>query len=291
VFRIAPGGALTTLYSFCTLNDCADGSEPSAALVQGTDGNFYGTTYYYGSGAYSRGTIFSITPSGAPTTLHSFCLERRKQLCADGMNPASALVQASDGNFWGTNSGGDVTDGSPCLRAAEGCGTIFYITPTGEFSTYYIFLRRSENLRQRLQPERPHPSQRWHPVWHDHEWVRGIRIWGIFKYLAERELDPALTPDPLTFSEWKVGSTSERKQVTIRNVNTGLANLALTSFAVSGPFAISATTCGATLAAGRACQVSITFSPTATGVSTGTLSVSDNAPGAPQTVNLSGTGD
>jgi len=74
-------------------------------------------------------------------------------------------------------------------------------------------------------------------------------------------------------------------------VNTGAETLDFTGFTVSAPFAISANTCGATLAAGKTCKVSITFTPTATGTATGTLSVSDNAPLSPQTVSVSGTGD
>jgi uncharacterized repeat protein (TIGR03803 family) len=44
IFSIVPGGTPVTLYNFCSQTNCADGSYPSAALVQGTDGNFYGTT-------------------------------------------------------------------------------------------------------------------------------------------------------------------------------------------------------------------------------------------------------
>ena len=45
VFKITPGGTLTTLHSFCSQANCTDGSVPSAGLVQATDGSFYGTTY------------------------------------------------------------------------------------------------------------------------------------------------------------------------------------------------------------------------------------------------------
>ena len=64
VFRITPAGTLTTLHSF----DWYDGASPTGALVQGNDGNFYGTTY--GGGADPHyGTVFKITPAGALTTL------------------------------------------------------------------------------------------------------------------------------------------------------------------------------------------------------------------------------
>jgi len=66
VFEITPSGTLTTMHSF----DGADGSGTNAGLIQGTDGNFYGTTY--SGGANSNGTIFKINAKGALTTLHSF---------------------------------------------------------------------------------------------------------------------------------------------------------------------------------------------------------------------------
>src|SRR5208282_6384104 len=43
-FKVTPGGTLTTLYTFCSQINCTDGAEPDAGLVQGTNGNFYGTT-------------------------------------------------------------------------------------------------------------------------------------------------------------------------------------------------------------------------------------------------------
>src|ERR1700686_4818954 len=76
LFKITPSGTLTTLYNFCSQSGCADGQEPGGALVQGTDGNLYGTTGAGGNSAcgYSGGcgTIFKITTTGTLTTLHSF---------------------------------------------------------------------------------------------------------------------------------------------------------------------------------------------------------------------------
>lgn len=101
IFRITPGGTLTTLYSFsCSQSGCPDGSNPQAALIQATDGNVYGTTLgdvYFG---HSSGTVFKITPEGVLTTLHTFCTQRS---CPDGGYPEAPLVQANDGNFYGTS--------------------------------------------------------------------------------------------------------------------------------------------------------------------------------------------
>jgi uncharacterized repeat protein (TIGR03803 family) len=124
VFKMTPGGTLTTLYSFCSQSNCLDGSGPSEALVQATDGNFYGTTGSGGANGY--GTVFKITPGGTLTTLHSFDY-------TDGYGP-NRLVQATDGNFYGTTvQGGDNCSG------LGGCGTAFKMTPSGALTTLYTF--------------------------------------------------------------------------------------------------------------------------------------------------------
>ena len=97
VFKITPGGALTRLYSFCSLSNCLDGYITYAGLVQATDGNLYGTMVL--GGAHDDGTVFKITPSGTRTTLYSFCSQSG---CTDGRYPEAGLVQATDGNLYGT---------------------------------------------------------------------------------------------------------------------------------------------------------------------------------------------
>ena len=87
----SPAQTFTTLVNL----DGTNGSGPTGVLVQGTDGNFYGTTS--GGGAIGYGTVFKITPGGKLTTLHSFD-------CTDGANPNAGLVQGTDGNFYGTTS-------------------------------------------------------------------------------------------------------------------------------------------------------------------------------------------
>ncbi len=116
---------LTNLYAFCAQPGCPDGSLPLSSLVQASDGNFYGTTY--GGGAHGTGgTVFKITPSGTLTTLYSFC---SRMSCTDGSGPSAGLVQASDGNFYGTTVNG----------GAYNLGTIFQITPAGTLTTLHSF--------------------------------------------------------------------------------------------------------------------------------------------------------
>ena len=123
VFRITPSGALTTLYSFCSLPACADGEGPTAGLVQAADGNLYGIT---AGGADSLGTVFQITPAGTLTTLHTFCPETG---CTDGYGPYGGLVEVPDGNLYGTTEWGGV----------YGLGTVFKITPAGVLTRLHSF--------------------------------------------------------------------------------------------------------------------------------------------------------
>jgi uncharacterized repeat protein (TIGR03803 family) len=134
VFRLTPSGTLTTLHGFCSQTKCTDGAWPRARLVQGTDGNFYGTTWGGGlagscggnDAPFGCGTVFKITPDGTLTTLYRFCTQTN---CADGANLGSALVQATDGNFYGTVYGG----------GGYGSGTFFRITPAGQLTTLHNF--------------------------------------------------------------------------------------------------------------------------------------------------------
>jgi uncharacterized repeat protein (TIGR03803 family) len=128
VFKVTPNGTLTTIYNWCSQPNCADGNyeflpEPST-FVQASDGNFYGVND--SGGASGFGTAFKLTPSGTLTTLHNWCSEPN---CADGWDAANGLIQATDGNFYGTTY----------RFGANGLGTFFKMTPSGTLTTLYNF--------------------------------------------------------------------------------------------------------------------------------------------------------
>jgi uncharacterized protein (TIGR03437 family) len=122
VFKLTPSGAETTLYSFGA--SPTDGANPTGAVIQATDGNFYGTTV--SGGAYARGTVFKVMSGGTSTVLYSF-----GGISTDGTSPGPALIQASDGNFYGTTAGS--------VANAAASGTVFKITPVGALTTLYTF--------------------------------------------------------------------------------------------------------------------------------------------------------
>ena len=136
VFKITAAGKITYLHNFCFLSGCADGGSPQGALIQASNGNFYGTTSVGGANGY--GTVFEITPAGKLTTLYSFC---SVSACADGSSPRSTLIQATDGNLYGTTEYGGYFYSGPdgYCGASYGCGTMFEITTAGKLTTLYSF--------------------------------------------------------------------------------------------------------------------------------------------------------
>jgi len=132
VFQYTPPGNPTTLHSF----QARQGGGLHSALIRAMDGNFYGTAI--GGGAtLMGGTVFRISPAGAFKVIYSFC---SKPKCTDGSTPYAGLIQASDGNLYGTTFAG----GANATSCNGGCGTIFKITTTGKLTTLYNFCAESK---------------------------------------------------------------------------------------------------------------------------------------------------
>ena len=123
IFKIATNGTFTPLHSFTGGND---GANPYAALIQGNDGNMYGTTV--GGGANGWGGVFKLAPSGVVSPLHPFTRGN------DGAAPYGGLTLGSDGNLYGTADQG----------GAVGVGVIFKITTSGSFTLLYTFTAQSD---------------------------------------------------------------------------------------------------------------------------------------------------
>jgi uncharacterized repeat protein (TIGR03803 family) len=128
IFEITSGGKLRDLYNFCSKAKCADGYYPTAAPTLGSDGNFYGAVGEGGSDAVyesGAGLIYKLSSGGKFTVLYTFCTVTA---CLDGAGPTQ-LVLASDGSFYGATTVGGEFFG----------GTIFKISPTGQFTLLHTF--------------------------------------------------------------------------------------------------------------------------------------------------------
>jgi uncharacterized repeat protein (TIGR03803 family) len=118
----------SVLYSFCTLNDCADGREPQANLsYAGKESGlpYDGSSPLYGTasqaGANRHGVVFMLTPNApqwSEQALYDFC---SKSGCADGADPVAAVTVGASGNLFGTTY----------MGGANNSGTIFELSSTG----------------------------------------------------------------------------------------------------------------------------------------------------------------
>jgi uncharacterized repeat protein (TIGR03803 family) len=121
VYKITPSGTISVLHSF-------DGERPNATLMQASDGALYGTLY--NGGANGVGAVYRLTTSGDYTTLASF------PGAPGGSGPLAGLIQASDGNFYGTTRQG----------GAYNLGTVFRMTPSGALTSMYDFTGGADGL-------------------------------------------------------------------------------------------------------------------------------------------------
>ena len=132
VYRMTPSGKVTSIYSFCSQTNCADGQTPETPPILGSDGNLYGVTLTGGKGSNGNGggVLYKMTLNGRITVLRVFC---SSNACTDGDLP-TGIILASDGNFYGTTNYG----------GSAGYGTIFQISPTGTYKVLYSFCSQAD---------------------------------------------------------------------------------------------------------------------------------------------------
>jgi uncharacterized repeat protein (TIGR03803 family) len=126
VFRIAPDGAESVIYAFCSQANCTDGEWPQSALIADKAGNLYGTTTR--GGANSGGTVFRIAPDGTETVLYNFCSVQ--PACQDGTVPLAGVTMDKAGNLYGTTNVGG---------AFESFGVVFKLAPDGTETVLHSF--------------------------------------------------------------------------------------------------------------------------------------------------------
>ena len=130
IYKVTSGGQFTVLHTFKGFDGSPepwDGCRPYGTLVEGKDGNFYGTTYQGGdNGTNNGGVVFKITPRGTYTIVHSFVWEAPAY---DGQTPTAGLTLGTDGNFYGVTTRG----------GSKGGGAIYEITAAGKEKVLYSF--------------------------------------------------------------------------------------------------------------------------------------------------------
>jgi uncharacterized repeat protein (TIGR03803 family) len=124
LFKLTPGGKFTLLHTFCSSVNCADGQIPGFPPLQGTDGNFYGTTN--AGGSFGVGVLYKLTLAGAYTVIKNFC--EPSATCNTGFYPTT-VVQAGNRNLFGTTAN----------NGSFNSGTVFEITSTNKFKVLHTF--------------------------------------------------------------------------------------------------------------------------------------------------------
>jgi uncharacterized repeat protein (TIGR03803 family) len=169
VFKVTSVGQFTLLHSF----GYSDGVGPFAPLLQASDGKLYGTTY--DGGPYVAGTIYEITRTGTFSVIHAFYPH-----ILDGATPLSGLVQASDGNLYGTTSEGGTGN----------AGTIYVI---GLGGVNYSVLYNLDGITA-SQPE-AELSQDTNGILYGDTYAGGTTGYGVF-FSFENALLPFIIPVP-----------------------------------------------------------------------------------------------
>ena len=129
LFRVAPDGKETVLYTFCSMPKCADGGGPQSTLIADQAGNLYGTTEYDGSGG--GGTVFKFTRNGKLKTLYAFC----SWTCQNGWFPQAGVTMDPAGNLYGTTNLGGVGG----CGLGDTCGTVFEVNSGGKEHVLHAF--------------------------------------------------------------------------------------------------------------------------------------------------------
>jgi uncharacterized repeat protein (TIGR03803 family) len=298
VFELSPpsGGSSpwneTVLYAFTGVDD---GESPLASLIFDSKGNLYGIAF---GGKAGYGVAFELTPPSGGSGPWNEAVLYTFHSRSDGGYPDAGLIFDSKGNLYGTTGQGGNLSGSNC-SGSSGCGVVFELSPptggTGSWteSVLYTFNGGGDGADPSAGLIFDAKGNFYGTAYSGGDMsgsnCSGTGGCGVVFELSPRQAPAvALSPISLNFGNQVLNTTSAVRKVTA--TNTGSVTLNISSITVSASFGISANTCGAQLAEGKSCKVSVTFAPPKLGEITGTLSFTDDALNSPQTVPLLGTG-
>ena len=287
-FELSPNGSggwtKTTLYNF---QGGSDGATPQVGLIFDDNGNLYGTASEGGGGqcgAPGCGTAFELSPNGSggwtESLLYSF------QGVNDGATPSSGLIFDKNGNLYGTAGNAGAGNHGVVFELSPGSGGAWtesvlhsFQGSDGAFPLLGLILDQDGNLYGTTDYGGDGPCS-------DNS-LYGCGV----AYEVLREPVATFSPTSLSFGNQTVGVSSSPQTTTL--TNTGNLPLTITSIQItgadSGDFG-QTNNCPSSLQPNNSCTISVTFTPIATGSRSAAVSVTDNAPGSPQSVPLTGVG-
>ena len=269
IFKCTQQGNLSILHAF----GGADGNGP-VSLVQTSDGTLWGVTH--SGGANNYGGVFKVQSSDDFVDSIVFSIVYSSIASTAGPD---AIILGADGNFYGTT----------IVGGANGDGTIFEMTPSGIPSALYNFTGAADGAFPFAL------IQGQGGTFYGMAQTTLTGFGEVFSFGVSSGTVPvvSLSNYSLAFGDQAVGTTSPVDFLTI--INTGTGNLTFTTNisitgANAGDFALQDVTCSQGLAAGAACNMQVTFTPSVSGQRNAAILISDNAAGSPQVVPLSGNG-
>jgi uncharacterized repeat protein (TIGR03803 family) len=289
VFELIPNGSGSWTETLpYTFQGSSDGQLPYAGVVFDQSGNLYGTSSE--AGENGSGTVFELSPNGSggwtEKTLYSF------QGGSDGARPFNGLTFDQAGDLYSSTG-----DGGGSTNCFGGCGTVFELSPNGSGSWAETILYSFQGGNDGNNLNGPSSGVIFDQSGHLYGTTPGGGGTGCNGYGCgvafeiSREPFAKLSPSSLAFGNETVGITSSPQAVTLTNIGNLPFNI--TSIQINGANSADfaqTNNCPASLGANGNCTINVTFTPTALGNDSASLTVTDSAQGGMQTVPLTGTG-
>jgi hypothetical protein len=292
VFELSPNGSggwtETLLYAF---QGGSDGAYPQPGLILDKNGNLYDTAEQGGGtacfGGAGCGTVFELSPNGSggwtETALYSFGGG------SDGASPEAGLIFDKTGNLYGTTFFG----GAPACFSGDGCGTTFELSPNGSGGWTETVLYSFQGSSDGANPEAGLIFDQTGNMYGTttQGGGNGCSAGCGMAFEVSREPFVTFSPTSLSFGNQTVGIGSSPQVATL--TNSGNLPLTITSIQITGANSSDfgqTNNCPSSLPPYSRCNISVTFTPAATGNRSAAVSVSDNAPGSPQSLPLTGVG-
>lgn len=309
VFELSPNGSggftESVLHSF---QGTTDGYWPFGGVIFDQAGNLYGTVSNPG---IDSGAVFELTPNGSGGWTENTIYTFPGDTTADGLTPIAGLVLDQAGNLYSTTlqGGAAYSDACPTPSAllpgvtfgAAGCGTVFELSPNGSGGWTETVLYRFQGSSDGALPNSALIRDQSGNLYGETEAggstnacpnnSGGTAGCGVI-FEVSKEPFAVFAPTSLSFGQQAVGTTSVAMTTTFTNSGNLPLNIASIQFTGTNSSDFHQTNnCTSSLSPSGSCKISVTFTPSISATEDAFLSVTDNAPGSPPTVAVSGVGE